>query len=164
MSAYVVMEKEGAPAGELGSILFVRDGFHWPAFLVPVLWLLWHRLWIEAALALGLTLLLSGVGELLDLGFYASLLALLVSIFFGLEGARLRIRAMARRGWRERTVIDAPRLSDAEFRYFASVADGTSEDEADEPQFASPTFAAPARSRTQPAAPAIGLVPYPGKP
>ena len=30
--------------------VFVRDGFSWLAFLLPPLWLLWHRLWLEAAL------------------------------------------------------------------------------------------------------------------
>ena len=33
-----------------GAVL-VRDGFSFLAFLLPPLWLLWHRLWIEAALA-----------------------------------------------------------------------------------------------------------------
>jgi hypothetical protein len=162
MAAYVVMEKEGASDREPGSILFVRDGFHWPAFFVPILWLLWHRLWIEAALALGVTLLLSALGQYLGLGIYASLLALFVSLFFGLEGAALRLRALARRGWQERAVLEAPRLADAELLYFAA---GEEADTEREPEPSPRALAASsATPRTGPAARSLGLVPYPGKP
>ncbi|TIW44359.1 MAG: DUF2628 domain-containing protein, partial [Mesorhizobium sp.] len=49
MAVYVVMEPPGL--GEKPDVTFVRDGFSWLGFLVSPLWLLWHRLWIEAALA-----------------------------------------------------------------------------------------------------------------
>ena len=40
---------------------FIRDGFSFLAFLLPPLWLLWHRLWIEAALALAALVLAAGL-------------------------------------------------------------------------------------------------------
>ena len=38
-------------------LAFVRDGFSFLAFLLPPLWLLWHRLWIEAVLAFAVLML-----------------------------------------------------------------------------------------------------------
>ena len=55
MASYVVMEPPGASRNDAaaGAVL-VRDGFSFLAFLLPPLWLLWHRLWIEAALVFAL--------------------------------------------------------------------------------------------------------------
>lgn len=159
MAAYVVMERPGRDAA--GDVVFVRDGFHWPAFLVPVLWLLWHRLWIEAALALAATLLLSALGEMAGLGISATLLTLLVSLYFGLEGAGLRVRALARRGWREWGVVEARNLGGAEQRYFLGAHEDATEVEPapDRPAVSSaPQPVLRSSSHT-----AIGLVPYPGR-
>ena len=53
MASYVVMVP---PAGQGNrpdlDAAFVRDGFAFLAFFLPVLWLLWHRLWVEAVAAL----------------------------------------------------------------------------------------------------------------
>ena len=50
MASFVVMEPplDRATRDEL----IVRDGFHWLGFFLPLLWFLWHRLWIEAAVVL----------------------------------------------------------------------------------------------------------------
>ena len=61
MAAYVVMEKGGASARTAADAVFVRDGFHWVAFLVPAVWMLWHRLWLEAVLALDIYLVMGSV-------------------------------------------------------------------------------------------------------
>ena len=29
------------------ALAFVKEGFSWPAFFVPALWLIYHRMWIE---------------------------------------------------------------------------------------------------------------------
>lgn len=112
MAAYVAME----PPGREEETLFVRDGFTLFAFLVPVLWFLWQRMWIEALLALGLTLLLSSLDSLGGMG--APLLSLLVSLLIGLEAPTLRLWNLERRGWRERGAVEADNLADAETRFF----------------------------------------------
>ncbi|TIX28651.1 MAG: DUF2628 domain-containing protein, partial [Mesorhizobium sp.] len=91
MAVYVVMEPPGG--GEKPDVTFVRDGFSWLGFLVSPLWLLWHRLWIEAALAFVAMALLSMIAEGLSLGLAGPLLSLLVSLYVGLEGQALRIAA-----------------------------------------------------------------------
>jgi hypothetical protein len=156
MAAFVVMEKGRAPDGSPESLAFVRDGFHWPAFLLPVLWLLWHRLWIEAALTFALTVALSAALQMLDFRAYAPVATILIAIFFGLEGAALRVRALARRGWREWGVVEAPRLEDAELRYAG--AREAEEEPADE--VPGPPWAHRADARRLAAPSSIGLVPY----
>ncbi|MER8952821.1 DUF2628 domain-containing protein, partial [Mesorhizobium sp. M0833] len=99
MAIYVVMEPPGR--GESVDTTFIRDGFAWLGFLVPPLWLAWHRLWVEAALAFVAMGLLSILGERLDLETAGSLLSFLVMLFVGLEGQGLRIAALRRRGWHE---------------------------------------------------------------
>ena len=51
MASWIVMQPPAARARGGADATFVRDGFSLLAFLVPPLWLLWHRLWIEAVLA-----------------------------------------------------------------------------------------------------------------
>lgn len=164
MASYVIMEPPPEASGRVSrDPVFVRDGFAFLAFLLPFFWLLWHRLWIEAALALGVTLVLGGLGEYGGAGPLASLLSLLVSIYVGLEGAALRMAALRRRGWREAGVVEADSMADAEIRYFAEPAD-------DEPDVADQTArpaAQPATGiqpppRTPPSGPALGLFSYPG--
>ncbi|RWF00695.1 DUF2628 domain-containing protein [Mesorhizobium sp.] len=115
MAVYVVMEPPGG--GEKPDVTFVRDGFSWLGFLVSPLWLLWHRLWIEAALAFVAMALLSMIAEGLSLGLAGPPLSLLVSLYVGLEGQALRIAALRRRGWHEWGVVEANRLDDADTRY-----------------------------------------------
>jgi hypothetical protein len=116
MASYVVMEQPGRTG--IADVAFVRDGFSWAAFLVPPLWLLWHRLWFEALFAFLVLALLSFLGEA-GWPLAGSLLTLTVSLYIGLEGQNLRIAALRRRGWREWGAIDAENLADAETRYAA---------------------------------------------
>src|SRR3954452_9274792 len=113
MAIYVVMEPPGH-SERVDATTIVHDGFSWLGFLVPPLWLAWHRLWVEAALAFVAMAMLSMLGERLGLETAGSLLSLLVSLFVGLEGPGLRIAALRRRGWHEWGVVEADRLDDAD--------------------------------------------------
>lgn len=118
MAAYVAME----PAdGDGEGTVFVRDGFTFFAFLVPVLWFLRHRMWIEALLALALTLALGSLDALGGMG--GPLISLLASLLIGLEAPSLRLWSLRRRGWRERGVVEAQGLADAETRFFLGTED-----------------------------------------
>jgi hypothetical protein len=116
MAIYVAMEPPSR-GGTTDATTLVRDGFSWLGFLVPPLWLAWHRLWIEAALAFVAMAVLSMLAEKLSLGLAGSLLSLLVSLYVGLEGQGLRIAALRRRGWHEWGVVEADSLDDADMRY-----------------------------------------------
>lgn len=126
MAIYVVMEPPGR-GEKADTTTFVRDGFSWLGFLVPPLWLAWHRLWVEAGLTFVVMGVLSMLGEKLGLGLAGSLLSLLVSFYVGLEGQGLRIASLRRRGWHEWGVVDADNLDDADTRY-ALEADAMSDE------------------------------------
>ncbi|ESX49537.1 hypothetical protein X727_27300 [Mesorhizobium sp. L103C119B0] len=115
MAIYVVMEPPGRTEAADATVL-VRDGFSWLAFLVAPLWLAWHRLWIEAALAFVAMGLISVLGQWLGLDWAGSALSLLVSLYIGLEGQGLRIAALRRRGWHEWGVVEADNPDDADIR------------------------------------------------
>lgn len=160
MAVYVAMEPPGR--GHDGdATVFVRDGFSWPGFLAPPLWLLWHRLWVEALLAVAASALIIAAGSARGLLPTAALLILLVMLYTGLEGQALRIAAMARRGWRQWGVLVADNLDDADARYAVEAAAAPTPQQPPQPEPRlppEPTVARPA----QPVS-AIGLVPYSGK-
>jgi hypothetical protein len=159
MASYVIMEPLPGASGQIArDPVFIRDGFALLAFLVPLIWLLWHRLWIEAALVLGVTLLLGGLGEYGGAGLLATLLSILVSVYVGLEGAALRIAALRRRGWRDAGVVEADSVADAETRYFAEPV----VERPDVVEWPAPAAGSQPPLRTAPSGPALGLFSYPG--
>jgi hypothetical protein len=160
MAIYVVMEPPAVDVADPAErAILVRDGFAFLAFLVPPLWLLWHRLWIEAALALAVSVGLTVLGETAGLGFLGAALSLLVSIYVGLEGPALRINALRRRGWHDRGVVEAANAGEAEIRYLAGEEADDTVEEAPLPVALAPA----AVSRPSPAGPALGLLGYPGR-
>lgn len=118
--SFVVLEPD-AVLGENAAegAVFVRDGFSLPAFILPFVWLLVQRLWVEAALVLIATFALGFIGGIAGLGSATPLLALLVSTLVGFEGANWRIARLRRNGFVEKAIIEAHDESDAEIRYFS---------------------------------------------
>ncbi|HEY6632241.1 MAG TPA: DUF2628 domain-containing protein [Rhizobiaceae bacterium] len=159
MAIYVVMEPPAANATEAAErAVLVRDSFSFLAFLVPPLWLLWHRLWIEAALAFAASVALTALAETAGLGFTGAALSLLVSIYVGLEGPGLRINAMRRRGWHDWGVVEASDAREAEIRYFA----GEEPEELMEAPQPAPA-ARPTQGHSVQTGPVLGLLAYPGR-
>ncbi|HEY4193094.1 MAG TPA: DUF2628 domain-containing protein [Mesorhizobium sp.] len=156
MAVYVVMEPPGR--GNAVDTAFMRDGFSWPGFLVPPLWLLWHRLWIEAVLAFVAIGLLIALGETFDAPLSAMLLVVLVMLYVGLEGQALRVGALARRGWRQWGVVVADDVEDADARYALDAGGDPAEDAPPLSMTPDPTLARPTRHGS------LGLVPFSGRP
>ncbi len=159
MAIFVVMEPPAAAGAEAaeGAVL-VRDGFAVLAFLVPPLWLFWHRLWIEGLLALAASIALATLGEQAGLGFLGAGLSLLVSLYVGLEGQALRIARLRRKGWSEWGVLEAGNAAEAEIRYCAAEKDAQLLRDA--PRAIVPGVDA---ARPAPSGPALGLFGYPGR-
>lgn len=165
MAIHVVMEPPAASEADatLRAVL-VRDRFTLLAFLAPLIWLLWHRLWIEALLVLAATVALVAFGEWLGSGFAGGALALLISLYVGLEGQAMRIAAMRRRGWREWGVVESANAAEAEIRYLAAAAETA-------PAAAERKLAVPVPPRTYTtgtytmgaSGPALGMLGYPGR-
>ncbi len=98
---------------------FVRDGLYVWGFLLSVLWMLRHRLWLVALLFVALTVLIevglrwAGVGVALR-----SLVTLALCFLVGLEGATLRRWTLALKGYTPAGVVIADNREEAEQRFF----------------------------------------------
>ena len=156
MASYVVMEPPAR--GEEERAVLVRDGFHFLAFLLPAVWLLFHRLWIEAVAAFVVAGALGGLGAYAGFGPASSMLSLLVGIYVGMEGAALKVAALRRRGWREWGVVEADNAGDAEIRYLTQAVSG----ETDVQAAPLPVEQPAARPRVS-TGPALGMLGYPGR-
>lgn len=166
MASYVVMEPPlGTADDRAAGARLVRDGFAFFAFVLPFFWFLFHRMWIEAGIALALIFVLGFLDEWIGLPGAATLLTLALSLFAGLEARNLRKAALARRGWREWGVVEARNGEEAELRYLAEAG----LDEAQEPATKFTPAEAPARTSVpaMPArsagGPALGMFDYPGR-
>jgi hypothetical protein len=156
MASFVVMQPAG---GDPDRVRFVKDGFSFLAFIVPPLWLVWHRLFAEAAVVFALMLAIGAGAEAAGLGFAGSLASLLLSVYVGLEASAMRIAGLTRRGWREVAVIDAETVDGADIRFTASSLDGDRGDRPSPP--AQAAIRRPAGSLAH-SGPALGLLSYPG--
>jgi hypothetical protein len=98
--------------------VFVRDGFHFWAFLLTPLWLLRHRLWLEfiayLVIIAGITFALRRLGIEGTGAWVGPLIGLLI----GIEASSLRRWKLARRGFENLGPVVADDLEAAERRFF----------------------------------------------
>jgi len=100
-------------------LAFVREGFSWVALLVPLVWLLYHRMWIEFFVLLlvyvGLQLAFGGDAQGQALTAWAGLA---ISVLFAFEANDLRAASLERRGYRLAGVASGRDRIDAERSFF----------------------------------------------
>lgn len=158
MASYVVMEPSARSSDDA---VIVRDGFHFLAFIVPVPWLLVHRLWIEALVALAVTLAVAAAGSYLVSGIAGPIASLALNLFVGLEAPSLRLAALHRRGWRDWGVVEAENRDDAEIRYLLRAE--AAGDLVRDPGNFHDRGATPTRRDETLSGPALGMLAYPTK-
>src|SRR3954447_3080894 len=136
-------------------VRFVRDGFHFWAFLLAPLWMLLHRLWLEliayALIVSGAVFALWRLGVEESAGFWV---ALFLAILVGMEASSLLRWKLSRRGFEQVGIVVGDNLGDAERRFFDRWSG--------EPREASPSAPAPPSPfGPPPAAPSdiVGLFP-----
>jgi len=99
--------------------VMVKEGFSWPAFLISLPWLIWHRMWIVLLLYLALVLGLAALSEFGQLPDQAMTIAsLAIALVLGFEGNGLLRWTLARRGYEEISEVAAATSQDAEMRFF----------------------------------------------
>jgi hypothetical protein len=129
------------PDGKPDKAVFLAEGFSWSAFFFTVLWALWHRLWLVAALVF---VVFAGLSVALSLRLadptVVSVLQVGLGLLLGLEGQNLRLLSLERAGYRQDALISADSREAAELTYFAAL-----------PSLAQAHQAAPARLRGEPA-------------
>jgi Protein of unknown function (DUF2628) len=122
MAIYSVHIPTGAadPAAAADRVLFLREGFSWPAFLFGPFWLLarglWRPLaiWCLAAILVGFAM---SYGLVKDAA--ATWLYLIGGVFLGLEGKGFVGAALERRGFALADVAAGPDLVAAESGFFS---------------------------------------------
>lgn len=151
--------------------VFVRDGFHFWAFVLGPLWLAWHRLWlalfgyiaIMAGVEITLSQLHTGAGTRFTAMF-------LIALLMGFEAASLQRWTRSRRKWRQLDIVVADDTESAERRFFdrwASVQRGLSSTPAVDRGAPPPTRSVTGQPFSKPATQPgdiIGLFPQPGAP
>jgi hypothetical protein len=124
MSVFTIHEPPAAASeayAEPERFAFVRDGFHFWAFLLGPLWMLRHRLWLVlliyllAGAVLHAALWAAGAS-----GGVRTFVSLLIALLVGVEAGSLRRWTLRRRGWRELGVVVARDRDEAERRFFDS--------------------------------------------
>jgi Protein of unknown function (DUF2628) len=98
---------------------FVRDGFHFWAAVLGVVWLAWHRLWLAMIgwiilmIAVDVAMVRLGVG-----GTAIFVVDLLLALLLGFEAASLKRWTYSRRNWRQLDIVVADDEEAAERRFF----------------------------------------------
>jgi hypothetical protein len=106
-------------AADPDRFVFVRDGFHFWAFVLAPLWMLRYRLWLALVIYFAVTaaidLVLYSVGVRGNAMFVA---AFVLALLVGFEASTLRRWKLARRGWTNLGVVVGRDREDAERRFF----------------------------------------------
>ncbi|WEK51060.1 MAG: DUF2628 domain-containing protein [Candidatus Kaistia colombiensis] len=160
MTTYTVHAPPVSATGgmrEAERMVFVRDGFCWAAFVIPVIWMLYRRLWIVLCLYALFAVAIELAGRTLGAP-TATALGILGALYLGFEGNTLRRWSLARRRFTERGLADGRSLDEAEIRFFHRPAGVT-------PAGADPVavgVAAGPATRPSFSADIVGLFPTPG--
>ncbi|HZL63134.1 MAG TPA: DUF2628 domain-containing protein [Pseudolabrys sp.] len=153
----------GETASAPERFVFVRDGFHFWAFALAPVWLLWRRLWLAFAIYLAVSILL-GIGLLLiGAGSTVQFLAgTLIALLIGFEAATFRRAKLTRRGWKMLGFVVGEDTEAAEQRFFAEWANRAREAPPEPPAAPEPRYTVPLRRGTPSPSDVIGLFPEPG--
>lgn len=157
MTIYTVLAPPAEPGPEgpdPDGLVFVKEGFCWPAFYVTAPWLLWRRMWLVFLIYIAATLAIFALFEQVDLP-VAWLIHALFGFLVALEANNLRRWTLERSGYRFLGVVSGANLSEAEFRFFASWVNQPAQQPVPEP--AKPVTPGPIA-----ASEVVGLFPMPG--
>lgn len=81
-------------------VVLVKEGFSWPAFFLSILWALWHRLWLAAALIIAANIVLGlGIHFLRPDPLTQAVVALGVAAIIGYLANDFRQEKLARSGF-----------------------------------------------------------------
>ncbi|MFN3658504.1 MAG: DUF2628 domain-containing protein [Pseudolabrys sp.] len=155
---------EGEAASAPERFRFVRDGFHFWAFLLPPVWLIARRQWLALVLFLiGYTAIEAGLvfaGATSGMQWAAGLL---IGVLMGMEAPSIRRWTLARRGWRTVGLVVGDDEEAAERNFYAEWCKRVPQAPSSAIE-AGPVYAAPVRRGPPSGNDVIGLFPEPGAP
>ncbi|MBM3556964.1 MAG: DUF2628 domain-containing protein [Alphaproteobacteria bacterium] len=121
MKVWTVHHRASAP--DLPDVVLVKEGFCWPALLVPPLWMIWHRLWLALVVYVALVVGAAGIGYLAGFGEVGeTALGLAVGIWVAWTANDWRRAKLDRLGFREIAVTAGDDMAEAEERFFRGPA------------------------------------------
>jgi hypothetical protein len=146
--------RQGEVAPDPLALVFIKEGFSWPALFIPEVWLIFRRLWlvlaVDIAAIFGIVALSASIG-----GPVPVVIAVLLRLLFALEANGLRRWTCERHGYRLLGIVEGARLWEAELRYFVDWPFATSVP-------APPVEPPPVQRPSAEAGEIIGLFPAPG--
>ena len=156
MTAYLVLASPGAKIPDERSVV-IADRFAPLAFIAPVIWLLFNRLWLEALAALLVTAVASALAGAAGQPALGIALNLALSLLTALEGRYWRSAALQRRGWR---LVDVIETDDADVAFEIHAAHAAGKEASPMPAGVKPALPAlkPGRQAGRESG-SIGLVP-----
>ncbi|WP_168197710.1 DUF2628 domain-containing protein [Pseudolabrys sp. FHR47] len=141
--------------------VFVRDGFHFWAFLLPPLWFIAKRLWVALILYVIATVALEfGMAWAKVPSTGRVIVEVMLAIVIGFEAATIQRWTLQRRKWKTLGFVVAEDEELAERRFFAAWQQGAA---VNNKSFESTTvYAAPVLRGSPSSSDVIGLFPEPG--
>ena len=102
-------------------MVFVKEGFCWPALFFPIIWMLYHRMWlVTGGYLLASVVVTLGSQALLAEPAYGQIVMLGFSLLIAWEANELRRWHLREKGFVHRATIAAENLPQAEQRYFSN--------------------------------------------
>ena len=120
MRTYSVFEPPvlpGTPEEDAQSLVFVRHGWSLAALFVPLIWMLFRRLWWVLLAYIVLVIAIQVASYSVPSLFTAGL-SVALAIVIMLEAGQLRLESMAAKGYREIAVVEARNQTEAERIFF----------------------------------------------
>jgi hypothetical protein len=121
MRIYSVHAREGlAGMAAAEEMIFIKEGFSWPALVFGSLWLIYQRMWLVLVFYVSITAaaaVLAVMVEAVPLIHVLSQMAL--AVVFAFEANNLRRWTLGLRGWRRTGFACGHTLMDSEADYFS---------------------------------------------
>jgi hypothetical protein len=105
------------PLGDMEQSRFIREGVNFFALVVPLIWLVWHRLWLALLAYVAVMIAIGLAGRVMG-GVGAILLSALPGLYLFVEGNELLRNRLSRSGYTLADVVEGDNVRDAEIRYF----------------------------------------------
>ena len=110
-------------------IILVVEGFCWGAFILSIIWTLWHRMWWVALGLVSVSLIVNGIIYVLGMDALATyILGIGMMVLYGLLGNDLRRWSLANVGFVESGVALGDNQDKALAQFLNSAPDFTKED------------------------------------
>jgi len=145
-------------------IVFVREGVAMWALFFPLIWLLYHRMWLMmlaylvVVFAIGALVSAAGLPEMIG-----GLITMALSFLLALEGNDLRRWALARKGYTLADVTSGRDTAECEQRFFESWLPGQRDRKGVLPTIMPKENGSAGGTRETPGDDVIGLFPEPGR-